>query len=667
MNKPARKTLLTLLSVALFMVVASAMEFAFMRIEASTLQGKLLFFFLLNLNILALLGLMYLVGKSLLRLALERRQRALGYKYKTMVVGFFLTVVSIPAVLLFVIAGELGTNYIDRFFTPQFKKPIESSIAMAQALYDMEREKVLSDARLAASGMDLPQGYTVRRLSEPPEDASGVLRDAFEGMEGSEVISGPDGDIVRAAIPLGKGVLVAESAVPASVTENIELIKQAYEDYVSLEKWEVPLKLNYLLLLGFFTLIIIFSALWVSLRLAGWITEPVRSLALATEQVASGNLRVQVSSRRRDEMGLLIESFNRMVRELREGKESLQRAFANMENIVRNIQSGVISVDAEGQVAAINDAACRILGVQAQEVTGKPYGALLQAVSSEELETLVRSINLSSLGEMEKEVPVTLKGAKRLLRVSITGLKDSVGEHMGLLVVVDDITEVIKAQRAIAWQEVARRMAHEIKNPLTPIRLSTERMLKKWSGGDKDFDAVFERSARTIIREVDGLRRLVDEFSRLGKMPEMRRAPTDLMSVVREAAALYSNYRGLTIRVEGPGELPPVPLDEEQFKRVLINILDNAAEAMGKKGTIEVLVSREHESQRFRIDIRDEGPGIPEADKEKLFMPYFSTRKNGTGLGLAIADRIVSEHGGTIRVRDGEPRGSVFTIEVPSR
>jgi two-component system nitrogen regulation sensor histidine kinase NtrY len=212
---------------------------------------------------------------------------------------------------------------------------------------------------------------------------------------------------------------------------------------------------------------------------------------------------------------------------------------------------------------------------------------------------------------------------------------------------------------------VARRLAHEIKNPLTPIKLSTERMLKKWQKKDPEFDMIFERSTETIIREVDGLRRLIDEFSRLGKMPVIKREPTALAPMVEEVATLYRDYKNLEIDVDVSGEMPMALLDGQQFKRVLINLFDNAIEAMQNRGRLEVKVGVYEEKDRFFISVADEGPGIKDEHKDRLFQPYFSTKEEGTGLGLAIADRIVAEHGGSIRVRDNDPRGIVFTVELP--
>ncbi len=671
-----RRFMKAALLVAVAVIATTAVEIFFFKVKAATTTGKLVFFVLFNLNLIALLALALYVGKTLLGLYVEFKHRILGYRFKTKVMAFFLILTSIPTALLFLVASGLGSNYIDRLFTPDFRRPIEEAVAIASKHYEMERSKALEFAELARSGYAPPPEYSVTYLEKLPEESSASVESAFQGRREAEIISSPEGDIVRAALPRGpgspgNGVIVVETSIPPDITNGIEQIQTTFEDYMKLEAWKSPLKLNYLLLLGFFTLIIIFSALWISLRIAGWITEPVKRLAGATEAVAAGNLSVRVEGSRHDEMGMLVDSFNRMVSELREGKESLQRLYLesdrrriSMENIVKSIRSGVISIDASGKVLAINAAACRILGVEEENVVGQPYAAILENVKSKELNEFLKGIEIKTFKSAERTVRVSVGGRRMLLRVSITGLRGALDRYLGLLVVIDDHTDLVTAQRALAWQEVARRMAHEIKNPLTPIKLSAERMLKKKASGDGEFDRVFERSMMTIIREVDSLKALVDEFSRLGKMPQANLEPTDPAEVVEEAASLYGDYKELTINVLRTGHLPLISLDRAQFRRVLLNLFENAVRAMGNRGTIEVRLIPDQEAGKLYVEVADEGPGISDEAKERLFVPYFSTEKGGTGLGLAIADRIVAEHNGHIRVRDNVPHGTVFTIEL---
>lgn len=660
----------------LFVVVAFGVELYYIRLENVPLLAKLTVLALLNLTLIALLTLVFFVAKSLFKLYLEMRNRILGYKFKIKLVVILVVLTLIPATILFIVSSGLITNYIDRWFAPQFRQPLDSSIEIAKTVYEIEKQRVLEFAKRVSAGKAATGEYTVRHLTEIPKDATETLRAAFDGKAGAEVISEGDRDRVRAVVPeyhrdRQVGVIVAESFIPKAITENVEDIKDAYEKYLTIEAWRIPIKINYLLVLGFLTLLVVFIALWVALRISRGITDPIQNLAQATEQVASGNLDIRVAMSREDEIGLLVKSFNRMVKELKEGKESLQSAYIEsdrrrlfMQNILDNINSGVIMLDTSGNILMINGAACSILNLRPEEVMNKSYKELLSMIKSEELQNLVREIEGREFRRVEREVKVSIGDRKAIIRVFITSLRDA-QKYIGLLVVFDDLTEVIKAQKAVTWQEVARRIAHEIKNPLTPITLSTERMVKKWESKDTDFDQIFEHSTKTIIKEVRGLKRLVDEFTRFGKMPEIKKIPTSMTAVVDEVVSLYKGYKGVEINVSLPEEVPTVELDGEQFKRVMINIFDNAINAISNKGRIDVRMQFDVPSNKVSIDIADDGPGIRDEDKEKLFLPYFSTKKDGTGLGLAIANRIITEHRGYIRVRDNEPRGTVFTIEVP--
>jgi two-component system nitrogen regulation sensor histidine kinase NtrY len=667
---------ISMVAVFLFVLVSFGTELHYMKLKAVPFLTKFVLLLLLNLTIIALLVLMFFVGKSLVKLYFERRNKVLGYKFKTKLVVILVVLTLIPAAFLFFISSGLITNYIERWFTPQLRQPLEGSIEIAKTVYEIERQKVLDYAKSLSTGKTIAGNYKVRHLSAMPKDASETVRAAFEGKADVEVISGKKGDIVRAVVPAYKenrqmGVIVVESSIPKRISDNVENIKDAYENYLTLETWKVPIKTNYLLILGFLTLIVVFMALWVALRIARGITDSIQGLAQATEQVAAGNLDIKLSLDREDEIGLLVNSFNHMVKELKEGKESLQSAYLDsdrrrlfMENILDNINSGVIMFDTSGHISMINDRACKILTIKPEEVIHKSYSELMSMIDSKELQNLVRGIEGKKFRPVEKDIKALIGDKKVILRVFITSLKDS-QKYIGLLVVFDDLTEIIKAEKVVAWQEIAKRVAHEIKNPLTPIKLSTERMIKKWENRDTDFDQVLHRSAKTIVKEVDSLRRLVDEFSRFGKMPEINKTPTYVHTIIDEVVNLYKGYKGIEINVSTPDNSPMVELDGEQFRRVLINIFDNATQAITNSGSINVTVNFDTPSNRAYISIADNGSGIRDEDKEKLFLPYFSTKKDGTGLGLAIANRIIAEHKGHIRVRDNKPNGTIFTIEIP--
>lgn len=660
----------------LFIVaVITAMGLYFIKLPSVDITTRILLIGLLTISILALLTLMFFVGKNLLMLYTERRHKVAGHKFRTKLMSIFVILTLIPSAFLFIAASGLASNYINRLFSPQMKEPFTHSINLARDFYDLERERVLKAARFAADGKQpLPPDMSVHRYAGLPPNATDIIKDALHGNEGTEVISKDTGDIIRAAVPDRSkgGVIVVDFILPKAFSEKTERIQNLYEDYLKLESFKEPLRLNYILILGFLTLMMVFTGLWVSLKISRGITIPIQSLAMATERVASGNMDVQVDVKSEDEVGLLINSFNQMVRQLKDSKDSLEKAYTEsdkrrlyLENILENINSGVIFLDNTGKILTINKAACSILNARQEDIIDKDYKDFIAGLNSEDLTQMVKDMEGKKIREIKKEVKVNIEGKMLTLIVYISGIRESyISGSLGMLVVFDDLTDIIKAQKAITWQEVARRIAHEIKNPLTPIKLSTERLIKKWQQKDEDFDAVFEKSTKTIITEVESLKRLVDVFSRYGRMPEVNKAPANLIELIDDAVSLYRGFRYLEIDIAMQEGIPSVNIDIEQFKRALINIIDNAINAMSGRGVIDISVKMNENS--VVIDIADTGPGISDEEKEKLFIPYFSKRKDGTGLGLAIANKIVTDHGGRILIRDNNPKGSIFTVEIPA-
>lgn len=677
MKKPLFRALLA--SLSLLIIISLGVELHYLKHGAVPLPTRILLLLLLNLTIIAFLILVFFVSKSIINLLLERKSKVPGYRFKTRLVGILVALTLLPAVSLFAFSAGLIGNYIDRWFAPQIRQPLEESLGIAKTFYEMERQKALEQARAVRAGGQASRNYAVYRVPRAPKNASEAVRAAFAGTEGSEVISGKQGDVIRAVVPeiRGKGgrsgVIIVESPVPPKITRHIYNIREAYENFLALEAWKIPVKVNYLFTLGFLSLVVALMSLWIGLKISKGITDPVQSLAQATEMVAAGDLNVTVRSTRGDEIGLLVNSFNTMVKELRDGKASLQSAYVEsdrrrlfLENILDNIDSGVIMLDTSGHILMINRRACSIIRISPEEVLGKGYAGLLARIKSEELRSTVGGIEGKEFKPIRKEVRVLIDDEKLTLRVFIVGLKDA-GKYIGMLVVFDDITGIIEAQKALTWQDVAKKIAHEIKNPLTPIKLSAERMLKKWEQKEPDFEDVFYRSSKTIVKEVDSLKRLVDEFSKFGAMPQIRKTPNSLPALINGVANLYRGDKGLEISLAAPDDLPGIELDGEQFRRVFINIFDNAIQAMGNNGRIDVTVGYDPLTGTAHVAVADNGPGIQDSDKEKLFLPYFSTKKNGTGLGLAIANRIVSEHGGYMRVGDNKPHGAVFSIYLPAK
>ncbi|HEX8948874.1 MAG TPA: ATP-binding protein [Dissulfurispiraceae bacterium] len=665
--------LLIIFGLLFLVAVITAVELYYIKLPSVDITTRLLLIGLLTLNLLALLTLMFFVGKHLFKLYMERRYKVMGYKFRVKLMTVFVVLTLIPSIFVFIAASGLASNYISRIFSPQMKEPFNKSIELARAFYDLERDRVLTAAKQISRGQQPSSpALSVRRYSAAPDNATDVIKDALHGKEGTEVISKSNGDIIRAAVPDNKGVIVVELTLPKHISERSERLKELYEDYLKLESFKEPLRLNYMVILGFLTLMMVFAGLWVSLKISKGIAIPIQSLAIATEQVASGDLNVQVDTKSEDEVGLLIDSFNQMVKQLKDSKDSLEKAYMEsdrrrlyLENILENIDSGVMFLDNEGKILTMNKAACAILSTSQENIIGKDYNSFIEHINSEDLTAMVREMEGKEIREIKKEVRANISGRMAIIRIYISGIRESyTSKAMGMLVVFSDLTDIIKAQKVTAWQEVARRLAHEIKNPLTPIKLSTERLVKKWQQKDEDFGAVFEKATKTIISEVESLKRLVDIFSKYGKLPEVTKAPANLPELIESVTGLYKGFKDVEISTSIQEGISFVNLDLEQFKRVLVNIIDNAIKAIDGKGAIDIL-ARKSENNKIIIDIADTGPGIGDEEKEKLFLPYFSGRKGGTGLGLAIAHKIITDHAGRIAVRDNNPRGSIFTVEVP--
>ncbi len=670
----------TFLFVVLIVVMLTIAQLYFLELPNIDLTTRVILMGILTINIVALLTLTFLVFKNLFKLYLERRDRILGYRFRSRLVLIFMALILIPAGILFIGAVGISINYINNFLSLPLKEGITNSVELARSFYDYERAKLLDTAKQVAKGVNSGANdindIKLYRLNALDRDATDTIREAFEGKEGTEIISSMDGDVIRAVVPVTSGdkvkeILVAEIKLPSYIAEKTERMRTFHEEIIKFQSLTTPLKVNFILVLGFITLIIVFSGLWLSLKISQGITEPIQNLALATKRVAAGDLNVSVEAKADDEVGILIKSFNQMVKELKENKESLEKAYLEsdrrrifVQNILENINSGVVFFDTNMKILTINKAAGSILNINIDNCIGMDYEEFINQFNSIGLKSFVESLKNKKIMNLRKEIKLELGNEKKILSVYLSGIWDNYTKNaLGLLVVFNDITALVEAQSLIAKKELARNLAHEIKNPLTPIKLSTERLIKKWREKKEDFDLNFERLTNLIISQVESLAQLADSFSKYGKMPEILKSPVSVKDLVEEVVNLYRDIEDVEINLFIQDNLPIVNLDQEQIKRALINILDNAVKVVEKEGKIEFNVKI---SNSFLIiEIADTGPGIGDAEKEKLFQPYFSRRKDGTGLGLAIAAKIIADHEGQISVRDNIPHGCVFVIKLP--
>ena len=529
------------------------------------------------------------------------------------------------------------------------------------------------------------------RTSSTPADGTNRehVRQALDGHEITSVHEMDNGDMIEALVPIrnqergdAEAALEVGIHVPQRLEARLRDISQAFQEYKQLKLLKNPIKGIYILLFLLMTLIIVFSATWFGLYLARGITEPIQKLAEGTREVAAGNLGYKVEVRADDEIGILVDSFNRMTSDLAASQAKLEETYHDLqakhneveqrrhytETVLETVATGVVSLDPSGHVTTVNGAAERMLGLPAARIQGTTAAQAFRSPEYAEILGLIQRMGRTRHGMIDREVRFRRGGQTVALLASATALKGPGAGYLGMVLAFDDLTELLKAQRLAAWREVAQRIAHEIKNPLTPIQLSAQRLRRRLGGQrNPEEQRLLEEATATIVQEVDGLKRLVDEFSRFARMPALALKPTDLGRLLESVVVLYrDSHPALSISASFSPDLPPIEVDPDQIKRAVLNLVDNAVEAVGQAGEVTVQTVWLPLLSRARIIVTDDGPGIAPDDKERLFVPYFSTKATGMGLGLSIVQQIVADHGGTIWVEDGAPQGSRFVIELPS-
>jgi len=688
---------------------------------------------LIGFNIILLLLLVFLILRNVVKLVFERKKKVLGAKLKTKLVLAFITLTLVPTMVLFFIAIHFITSSIENWFSIQVEGSLQESLVVAQVYYQDQAGNALYHARhmsqavtqqrmLDKGNQELLAGYLRAKqaeynlgaveLSSPqftspllirspnlasvtfPPLESKVLQEAIRGKEATKIQSVGQGDLIRGLVPIFSpqnpreviGVLVAVYFVPQSLVSRVTQISTAFEDYKQLSALKNPIKFSYLVTLSLVTLLIVFSATWFGLFLAKGITEPVQKLVEGTQKIVKGNLDFAIPKSSGDEIGTLVDSFNQMTRDLKSSKSQVEKAHTDlsksnleleqrrryMEVVLRNVGTGVISLDSTGRIRTINRSAEKILGIEAVQVVGKAYTDLLQGEYLRLADELVRAVNRAENHSITRQIKLRVRIDMLTLLVKMAILRDEEERYLGMVVVVDDLTQLQKAQRAEAWREVARRIAHEIKNPLTPIQLSAQRLRKRYLNQFGQDGVIFDECTKTIITQVEELKNLVNEFSSFARMPAANPTPNPLNDIIREAMVLYEEgHKHIRFEFRPDDRIPVFNLDKEQIKRVMVNLLNNAVAAVdavaGKDGGGQILIESQLDPlmNLVRIEVADNGCGVAPEDKPLLFEPYFSTKPSGTGLGLAIVNTIISDHHGYIRVKDNLPRGSRFIIELP--
>ncbi|HIC86361.1 MAG TPA: HAMP domain-containing protein [Desulfobacterales bacterium] len=694
-------------------------------------SSSILVFALINLNVILLLLLLFLTVRNLVKLLFERRKGIMGAKLRTKLVLAFVSLSLLPTVIIFFVSVQFISSSIEYWFNLQIEQSLKNSLQVGQDYYSQVSDQVLSfgnslsrvitfeglmlvskkdeldrfieekrkEYRLASvkifsKKLELRSQTLDKNLDLSPFEDPGAdfLREVLEkGTDNRVLQSSPHGELVVGVVPIFSrteskavvGVLTLSKFIPGSFVNRLKAVSAGLQEYRQLKMLKKPIKLSHMITLSIVTFLVIFSAIWFGFYLSQGITVPIRELAEGTKRIASGDYNIFIDLEARDEIGTLVYSFNKMAEDLRTSKAQLEKANEEllrsnleleqrrlyMEIVLANVAAGVISADRDGRILTINRSAEKILELDTSKVLGRNYKEVLPADYVKLIDEILSDKGFFRKGSLRKEIRVAIGNKALTLLVSLNMLRDDKGKNIGFVAVIEDLSEIEKAQRMAAWREVARRIAHEVKNPLTPIQLSAQRLKKRYRGVlDRENGRIFDECTTMIIRQVEELKRLVDEFSNFARMPAANPVPSDIKEIINETVLLYREaHKDINISFSHDQDVPIFNLDREQMKRVMINLLDNAVAAVDGAGEIQIQLSYNQTLQMVRIEVIDNGKGIPAEHRDRLFEPYFSTKKHGTGLGLAIVNTIVTDHNGFIRIFDNKPKGTRVVIELPVR
>ena len=676
-----------IISVPLVILAATSLVYYLIQqakeLSPEALNNQVLLFVLANINLLMIIGILFVLLRGIVKLVLERQRGIIGSRFRSKLVMTYVATSLAPVVIMFLVATDLLRVSIDRWFTTPVRTILQNSEAIAQMAQDQAADVAAGAAREIAANEDARDparvdavlahvrqfhdidlaavyrgGILIKAQANPrapihevADPSSRFFEDAKRKGRAVKIDVVLSGKWIRTASPFGDQVAVAGVFIPAKASRMIDESIIAHQNFQQLSSQRQTLKASQTMLFLAVTLAILFGTLWTSIYASRRITVPIKALAEATSRLADGEVGHVVDVPATDEVGRLIDSFNDMSTQLAQQRRQLTETNRFMVTVLESVGTGILAFSDEMEMLSVNRAALQMLHLESPAERA-PLRELLRG----DLEPVADALqDLTSGRARSREVALVVGGELRYLELSAARL----GSGSGWVLAIEDSTQLVQAQKLAAWNEAARRIAHEIKNPLTPIQLSAERIAKKF--GEKEQE--IEEGCRTIVSEVSQLKRMVDEFSRFARMPAVHLRHAQLAEILQQAANLYRDIKpGVTIRVDVAPDIELL-MDPEQIRRAVGNLLKNAVEAT-ESG--EIRVSARRAPHRVVIEVADPGRGVPDHDKEKLFLPYFSTKARGTGLGLAIVHRIVRDHDGQIHVHDNHPRGTRFEIELPA-
>ncbi|MBF0369917.1 MAG: HAMP domain-containing protein [Magnetococcales bacterium] len=688
---------------------------------------SVIFLLLIYVNLLLVLVFAFLVIRHLSRLWLDRRRGLTGSKLRTRMVLLFVGLSLLPTLIVAILSVNFLNRGVDSWFSDQIAQALDDSMEVARAYYRENQRTVRHDAEAIvrnrrvtaaltlegvqaatevleverkARGLDeivviSKDGTRMARAGELPFDPIPDLSSLAEGSTKALLITSDTGDRVRAFVRLGSDIYLSTGRwIDHQILGQMEAIESAYVDYHQLRSAHGLLKVNHTVILALVTLLLLLAAFWSGFRIADGITDPIAELVIGTHKVAVGDLSVSLSVTGEDELATLMAAFNAMTQKLKENRTELEATNALLEErrrfmaaIVRHISSGVISVNRSDEITLINPAAGEFLGMDTMGAIGRNYQQAIPEPVLKPLAALLKhrsrvtSVSMEGYnypeikgGGMDLATQIQIQGPEKpltlLLRVTL--LEDVLGDNRGFIATFDDVTQVLAGQRTQAWSDVARRIAHEIKNPLTPIQLWAQRLRRKYLRQEPPLPLewkVLDEGTNTIIQQVEELRVLVNEFSTFARLPRPDLKKNDLKGTIRKVMSLYdSGLKKVNLTTHFDEKMPRFPYDQGQIKQVLSNLVANGLAAIREKDGKRSLAISTAVSENGRwavVELSDSGVGIPPADRDRVFEPYFTTKKKGTGLGLAIVKKIIEDHGGTIRIRTSHWQGVLVEIRLP--
>ena len=694
--------------------------------DTHNLAGNAVFVLLINLNIVLLILLVFLVARNLIKLFYDRRRKLLGAHLRFRLVSAFVAIALFPAILLFLVGTAVMSRSLENVFTNQVEKALDGSLAVVSTFYELLGGEAVLQAQSLATEIARKKLLALDRRQElqnlvearremlhlgrimvlSPEhtilanttiaelqvrERGGLDNESLERVFRREHVrevraaKRAQTEVVLGGVPIivgdeVMGAVIAEYFVPRSLAQQSSQVVSAFREYLHLRILKHPMKTNYVVTMSLVTLVAVFSAVWLGLFLAKKMTVPLQRLAAGTREVAQGHWTYRIEGEAEDEIGTLVAAFNRMTAELQLSHQELEARRRYMETVLANITAGVVTLDRHGVVTTVNPAAERLLGITANDAIGQEYHEVFPVPDFDEVRRMVSELLSSSMNEVNDRMSATLGQMKlrregQILSLVMTGtlLTDEHYEVLGSVCFFEDVTQIVRVERMEAWREVARRIAHEIKNPLTPIQLAAQRLHRRFAPQIVTNADVFNECVSSIAHEVDAIKKLVNEFSTFARLPTAEHVPEDLNALIQEVIPVFSEaHRDIDFVFSADKDLPLLEVDREGMKRIVRNLLDNAIAAChsaehGMQHRIAVSTRLLWSLGIVQLEVADSGCGIPPEVRERLFEPYFSTKKEGTGLGLAIVATIVADHQAFIRVRDNYPQGSRFIIELPAR